>query len=136
MLAGNCFLAKLMKFIRTVILQNCLDDYFFKISWFLTYAAHDDDQLFCGIVDGQKSAKPYSCCYNCRRFPSSKTSDMSQPEFEPAHNLDSDSVWWSCGVVIATKLRCHNACVPLFAWLNSFKYKVFMIILFKYPHPV
>ena len=38
----------------------------------------------------------------------SQISDTPQPRFEPAQNLSSDIVEWSCAVVIATTPQCHK----------------------------
>ena len=68
-----------------------------------------------------------SCQYHCQRSPSSKFSDMSQPEFEPTKNPDLDFVCWSCAVVITTETRHYNTCVSMITWQNSFEYKDFQI---------
>ena len=38
-------------------------------------------------------------------------SDMPRAGFEPAQNLSSGLVEWSCAVVITATLRCHNATI-------------------------
>ena len=45
---------------------------------------------------------------HCQRFLPSQTSYMPQAGFEPAQNLDSDFVQWSCAVATAAKPRRHK----------------------------
>ena len=49
-----------------------------------------------------------SSCNHCRWSSSSQISDRPQTGFEPAQNLSSDLVEWSCAVVIITTSRRHE----------------------------
>ena len=52
----------------------------------------DGDELFCGMADQRKTF----------RFSPSRISDMLQTGCEPAYNLSSGFVEWSCAAVITT----------------------------------
>ena len=66
-----------------------------------SYILHDE--LFCGMVDRRKA---FSLC---QRSSPSRISDTPRAGFEPAQNLSSDLVEWSCAVVITTSEN-HRLC--------------------------
>ena len=57
---------------------------------------------FCGMVDRRKAFSLISSWDHCQRSSPSRISDMPQAGFEPAQNLSSGLVEWSCTVVITT----------------------------------
>ena len=58
---------------------------------------------FCGIVNRQKAFfSLISSLDHCERSSPSWISDTPRAGFEPAHNLSSGFVEWSCAVVITT----------------------------------
>ena len=62
---------------------------------------------FCGMVDRRKAFSLISNRDHCQRSSSSRISDTPRAGFEPAQNLSSGFVEWSCAVEITTKLRHH-----------------------------
>ena len=72
------------------------------------FVFNDDDDVnmmmncFCGMVDRQKVFSVIFSRDHCQRFPPSQISDTSRAGFEPAQNLSSDLVEWSCAVSITT----------------------------------
>ena len=60
---------------------------------------------FCGMVDRRKAFSPISSRDHCQRSSPSRISDTPRAGFEPAQNLSSDFVDWSCAVVITTTPR-------------------------------
>ena len=62
---------------------------------------------FCGMVDRRKPFSLISSGYHCQRSSPLQISDTPRAGFEPAQNLSSGLVEWSCAVVITTTLRCH-----------------------------
>ena len=62
---------------------------------------------FCGMVDQQKAFSLISSRDHCQRFSPLRISDMPRAGFEPAQNLSSGLVKWSCAVVITTTPQCH-----------------------------
>ena len=60
------------------------------------------NELFCGMVDWRKAFILISSRDYCQRSSPSRISDTSQAVFEPAQNLGSGLVEWSCAVVITT----------------------------------
>ena len=62
---------------------------------------------FCGMVDRQKAFSLISSRDHCQRSSPSWISDTPRAGFEPAQNLSSGLVEWSCAVVITTTPRCH-----------------------------
>ena len=75
---------------------------------------------FCGMVDQRKVFSLISSRDHCHRSSPLQISDMPRAGFEPAQNLSSGSVEWSCAVVITTKpwrhtpLKTLKACVHYF----------------------
>ena len=70
---------------------------------------------FCGVVDQQKAFHLISSHDHCQRSSPSWISDTLQAGFEPAQNLSSGLVEWSCAVVIATTQRPHKSGVGVSA---------------------
>ena len=62
---------------------------------------------FCGMVDRRKVINLISSLGHCQRFSSSRISDTPGRGFEPAQNLSSGIVEWSCAVVLTTIPRRH-----------------------------
>ena len=63
---------------------------------------------FCGMVDRRKAFSLISSRDNCQRSSPSRISDTPRAGFEPAQNLSSGLVEWSCAVVITTTPWRHN----------------------------
>ena len=61
----------------------------------------------CGIVDRPKAFSLISSRDHCQRSSPSRISDTPRAGFEPAQNLSSGLVEWSCAVVITTAPRCE-----------------------------
>ena len=59
---------------------------------------------FCGMVDRQKAFSLISSRDHCQRSSPLRISNMPRSGFEPAQNLSSGLVEWSCAVLIATTL--------------------------------
>ena len=62
----------------------------------------DDDDGFCGIVDQRKVFSLVSSRDHCQRSSPSRISETPRAGFEPAQNLSSGLVEWSCSIVITT----------------------------------
>ena len=62
---------------------------------------------FCGVVDRRKEFSLISSRDHCLRFWPSRISDTPGAGFEPAQNLSSGLVVWSCAVVIIITPRRH-----------------------------
>ena len=62
----------------------------------------------CGMVDQQNAFNHISSQDHCERSSPMQISDMLQGGFEPAQNLSSGLVEWSCAVVITTTPQCHR----------------------------
>ena len=60
---------------------------------------------FCSMVDWRKAFSLISSRDHCQRSSPSRISDTLWAGFEPAQNLSSDFVDWSCAVVISTTPR-------------------------------
>ena len=60
---------------------------------------------FCGMVDQRKMFSLISSWDHCQRSSPWWISNMPRAGFEPAQNLSSGLVEWSCAVVITTTLR-------------------------------
>ena len=54
---------------------------------------------FCGMVDRRKMFSLISSRDHCQRSSPSRISDTPRAGFEPAQNLSSGSVEWSCAVL-------------------------------------
>ena len=61
-----------------------------------------------GMVDQQKALNHISSQDHCKRSSPMRISNMLQGEFEPAQNLSSGLVEWSCAVVITTTPQCYR----------------------------
>ena len=61
---------------------------------------------FCGMVDQQKEFSLISSRDHCQGSSPSQISDTPPAGFEPAQNLSSGLVEWSCAIVITTTPRC------------------------------
>ena len=81
-------------------LQKCID---IMIVWKPLWI-----EFFCGIVDGRKTFSIISSPDHCQRSSPSQISDTPRAGFEPAQNLSSGIVEWSCAVVITTTPRRHK----------------------------
>ena len=55
---------------------------------------------FCGMVDRRKAFSFISSQHQCQKFSPSRISDRTGAGFEPAKNLGSGLVEWSCAVLI------------------------------------
>ena len=64
-----------------------------------------DELFFCGMADRRKGFSLIFSRDHCQRFSPSRTSDTPRTGFEPAQNLSSGLVKWSCAVVITTTPR-------------------------------
>ena len=62
----------------------------------------------CGMVDRRKAFNLISSRDHCQRFSPSRISDTPRAVFEPAQNLSSGLVEWSCTAVITTTPRRHD----------------------------
>ena len=78
---------------------------------------------FCGMVDQRKAFGLISSRDHCQRSSPSPISNMPQAGFEPAQNLSSGFVEWSCAVVIITTPRCHI--LDLIQFIVDFPHKCF-----------
>ena len=76
--------------------------YLFDIVTFLITLELCYMNSFCSMVDRRKAFSLISSREHCQRSSRSQTSDTPQARFEPAQNLSSGLVEWSCGVVITT----------------------------------
>ena len=116
-------------YLRTVFLWSCENWDLkistrvqkFKRSWeehftwtcfeLLTYDKHVMMMMmmncFCGMVDRRKVFSLISSRDHCQRSSPSRISDMPRAGYEPAQNLSSGAVEWSCAVVITTTPRRH-----------------------------
>ena len=63
---------------------------------------------FCGMVDGRKAFCLISSRDHCQRSSASRISDTPRAGFEPAQNLSSGLVEWSCAGAITTAPRRHR----------------------------
>ena len=57
---------------------------------------------------------------HCQRSSPSQISGTPRAGFQPAQNLSSDFVEWSCRVVITTTPRRHNANCNMWVWISQF----------------
>ena len=62
---------------------------------------------FCGMVGRRKAFSLISSRDHCQWSSPSRISDMLRAGFEPAQNLSSGLIEWSCAVVITTTPRRH-----------------------------
>ena len=87
---------------------------------FIRHLYDDDDELFCGVVNRRKTFSLISSREPCQRSSPSRISDTPQAGFEPAQNLSSGFVEWSCAVVITTTPRHHCAMSPCYIVLHHY----------------
>ena len=69
---------------------------------------------FCGMVDRWKAFSLISSRHHCQRSSPSRISNTPRAGFEPAQNLSSGLVEWSCAVVITTAPQRHYLFYPCF----------------------
>ena len=84
----------------------------------------------CGMVDRRKAFSLISSRDHCQRSSPSRISDTPWARFEPAQNLGSGLVEWSCAVVITTTpkfLSKFNQ--KLWRWIGSLVYSHFVWIV-------
>ena len=74
---------------------------------------------YCGMVDRRKAFNLISSRDHCQRSSPLQISDTPRAGFEPAQNLSSDLIEWSCAVVINT--------TPRYMWLVSDFYSFFFV---------
>ena len=72
----------------------------------------DDDELFLWYGWPAKGVKPYFQPGHCQRSSLSWISYTARAGLEPAQNLSSGFVKWSCAVVITTTSRQHITTTP------------------------
>ena len=72
---------------------------------------------FCCMVDRRKAFSLISIQDHCQRSSASRISDTPRAGFEPAQNLSSGLVEWSCAVVITntTRRTGWNSCIGFFS---------------------
>ena len=75
---------------------------------------------FCGMVDRRKAFNLISSRDHCQRSSPSQIFDTPRAGFEPAQNLSSGLIEWSCAVVINTISR--------YMWLVSDFYSCFFFV--------
>ena len=63
---------------------------------------------FCGMVDRRKAFNLISSWDHCQRPSPSRISDTPGARYEPAQNLSSGFVEWSCAALIITTPRRHT----------------------------
>ena len=63
---------------------------------------------FCGMADRRKAFSRISSRDHCQRSSPSRSFDTPRAEFEPAQNLSSGLVEWSCAVAITTTPRRYK----------------------------
>ena len=93
------------------VFHLCLEDYLakmsknclFEMSFMMMIMMMMIMNCFCAMVDRRKAFSLISSRDHCQRSSPSRISDTPRAEFEPAQNLSSDLVEWSCAVVITTK---------------------------------
>ena len=84
---------------------------------------------FCGMVDRRKVFSLISSWDHCQRSSPSRISDTPRAGFEPAQNLSSGLVEWSCAVVITTTPRRQGMgnAAPLLQVLHLFVYWKYLL---------
>ena len=94
---------------------------FFLDKLFLHTCSQWWKNCFCGIVDQRKAFSLISSRDHCQRSSPSRISDMPQAGFQPAQNLSSGLVEWSCAVVITTTplLRYNSYFFGTYIFLSS-----------------
>ena len=105
---GRCRSAEVQLQMNTVILKHlkkCHVKDYSKIFMLMMMMMN----CFCGVVDRRKALSLISSRDHCQRSSPSRISDTPRAGFEPAQNLSSGLVEWSCAVVITTTPRRHGA---------------------------
>ena len=74
---------------------------------------------FWGMVGRRKAFSLISSRNHCQRPSPSRISDTLRAGFEPAPNLRSGLVEWSCAVVITTTTRRHDLVFDYISDINS-----------------
>ena len=88
---------------------------------------------FCGMVDRRKALSLISSRYHCQRSSPSRIFDTPRAGFEPAQNLSSGFVEWSCPVVITTTPRRHDIPRDIYSFHMSI-FPLNQLIAFFYRH--
>ena len=84
---------------------------------------------FCGMIDRRKAISLISSRDHCQRSSPSRISNTPRAGFEPAQNLSSGLVEWSCAVVITiTPRRQWGICILS----NNEKFVYLRMFLRKY----
>ena len=73
---------------------------------------------FWGMVDRRKAFNLISSLDHCHRSSPSRISNTTWVAFEPAQNLSSGFVEWSCVAVIITTPRCHSIPTVCSGWVG------------------
>ena len=86
---------------------------------------------FCGMVDRRKAFSLISSRDHCQRSSPSRISDTPWAGFEPAQNLSSGLVEWSCVVVITTTPRRHytTAQINSISSESDFQHSYFVVVV-------
>ena len=74
---------------------------------------------FCGMVDRRKAFSLISSRDHCQRSSPSQISDTPRAGIEPAQNLSSNLVEWSCAVVITTTPCSSDNHYILLSWFSN-----------------
>ena len=74
----------------------------FIVHFLSFYSKSHFKNCFCGMVDRRKALSPISSGDHCQESSLSRISYTLRAGFEPAQNLLSGLVEWSCAVVITT----------------------------------
>ena len=74
---------------------------------------------FYDMVDRRKAFGLISCRDHCQRSSPSRISDTPRAGFEPAQNLSSRFVEWSCAVVITTTPRRQKCYINNYCHTND-----------------
>ena len=88
---------------------------------------------FCSMVDRRKAFSLISSRDHCQRSSPSRISDTPPAGFEPAQNLSSGLIEWSCAIVITTTSRCHylNLCNQKVIIKTFLTFQYVSFLLFK-----
>ena len=81
---------------------------FFKLYKWYQIAQCMKMNCFCGMVNRRKAFSLISSRDHCQTSSPSRISNPPRARFEPAQNLSSGLVEWSCTVVITTTPRRQN----------------------------
>ena len=83
---------------------------------------------FCGMVDRRKAFSLISSRDHCQRSSPSRISDTPWVGFEPAQNLSSSLVEWTCAVVITTNAEVFvlGLLMVILPWIKLSWYSCFM----------